>query len=145
MTSRTLFSAAVCGLILLGCASELPRINTASDCRASECRVAVQGYTRFNDACAANAVPSTLHIRSQGASVVFWDLEAASDHAGFRFAANGIAFENPQDEFTCEVANQGKKFRCNNKHSKPGEYKYTVNLVKGSTSCIPLDPMMIND
>ena len=145
MTPRTFFAAAVCGLVLLGCTSALPRVATTADCRAQECRVAVSVTTSVPAVCRATTVPSTLHVRSRGASVIAWDLEAASEHAGYRFPPNGIVFNDPQGEFDCQSANQGMKFMCNNKHSKSGDYKYTVNVVRGSTSCIPLDPMIIND
>ena len=143
--SRTMFTAALSSLVLLGCASDLPRVATTSECRAAECRVAVQATAREIGGCNINAVADRLQVRSRGASVIFWDLEAQAEHAGYRFPANGIVFNDPQGEFDCQSAHQGKKFMCNNKHTKSGEYAYTVNLAKGSTSCIPLDPAIVND
>ena len=147
MTPRTLLSAAVCGFVLLGCASNVPRLDSSRDCNYPDCRIAVSAIATPSPVggCSVSVDAATLYIKSKGTSNIFWDLDVGSANNGYSFAANGIVFDDPQGEFDCQVVSSGKSFKCSNKHSKAGDYKYTVNVVRGSTSCIPLDPMIIND
>lgn len=43
----------------------------------------------------------------------------------------------------CRPAENGYKFQCLNRHTKPGRYKYTINVLKGATP-LTLDPQVVN-
>lgn len=146
MTPRTLISAAVCGFVLLGCAASQPNAASIATCENPECRVAVPVTEDGMGGCQPDAVPDTLYVRSKGTSVIFWDIELKAAHEGYRFADQGIVFDDSTGEFfDCAKAADGKSFKCKNKHSQPGAYKYTINVVKGSKSCTPQDPSIVNE
>lgn len=73
---------------------------------------------------------------------------------GFVFAYNGIVItrslhgEMPAGEFDQpEMAANGQMFKLRNRHTKVGEYKYMVNVVKTGENphnCVPYDPLISN-
>lgn len=74
---------------------------------------------------------------------ITWHLPKDSKYT---FSKDGIAIKDAGDEFPdCQVEpnEKGLKFSCKNKHSKPGKYKYTIN-VEGSPTVPPLDPIVEN-
>jgi hypothetical protein len=96
---------------------------------------------------------------------VVWQLPK---NAGITFAANGIAIEavGPQrqaepgaagkdggpdggisqagGEFTgCKVRNGGLEYACINQHTRPGRFKYTINLEQGGKA-FAKDPTIFN-
>ena len=65
---------------------------------------------------------------------------------GLRFPDNGIVFERSADgEISCTRSDDGLVFRCLNKHSKPGIYKYGINVNENGKALKPLDPFVVND
>lgn len=64
----------------------------------------------------------------------------------YRFPANGIVITNPGGEIiNCQVVEDGYRFRCFDKNSKPQRYKYTINVTDGTNLLDPLDPVIAND
>jgi hypothetical protein len=73
---------------------------------------------------------------------ITWQLPADSKYT---FPKDGIAIKDGGDEFPdCHPEQNGLRFACMNKHSKPGKYKYTIT-VDGSPAVPPLDPIIDND
>lgn len=145
MTPKTFLSAAVSGFVLLGCAYPWPSVTSRADCNSQHCEVAVTptqhdmpGYSCFVE----KAVPTELHVRHQRPVIIDWYLDTASAHYGYRFPDNGIVFDNPTG-WECRNVAEGKLFQCTNK-ADGGWHKYTVNVIKGSTRCDPLDPWVVN-
>lgn len=67
-------------------------------------------------------------------------------NSGLRFPDNGIVFERSADgEISCTRSADGLVFRCLNKHSKPGIYKYGVNVNENGRALKPLDPIVWNE
>ncbi len=79
---------------------------------------------------------------------ITWRLAAPGQDGagGLRFPENGIVFErSAEGEITCTRSEDGRVFRCLNKHSKPGIYKYGINVNENGKPLKPLDPYIMND
>jgi hypothetical protein len=74
---------------------------------------------------------------------VHWYLDSGSANDGFRFPANGIVFDNAAG-WECSVQSNGLRFHCINK-AGAGPHKYTINVVRGSSTCDPMDPWIVNE
>jgi hypothetical protein len=73
---------------------------------------------------------------------ITWVLPKGSN---LRFPSNGIVFEKSADgEIVCN-AEGGTTFRCLNRHTKPGRYKYEIRVLEGDKALPPLDPHVVND
>jgi hypothetical protein len=67
--------------------------------------------------------------------------------AGYLFAQNGIDIGAPPGVHECQVIANGQGVHCRkNKHLSGAKFKYTVNLVEGSSGrpLPPLDPFILN-
>lgn len=74
--------------------------------------------------------------------IITWTLPTES---ALTFSREGIVFEGKQDEIVrCALGEDPKVFTCLNRHTKPGEYKYTVRLLDGGKPLAPLDPTVRN-
>jgi hypothetical protein len=65
----------------------------------------------------------------------------------YRFPADGIVFASGAAEFAhCGPQANGLRYSCVNVHSRPGRYKYTINVsdLQGKR-LTPLDPIVQND
>jgi hypothetical protein len=88
--------------------------------------------------------PIADHIEQDQGVVIFWKIATP----GYRFPANGIAFNKPGNpaphaEFNCgPVSNT--TFRCTDRNQSKGTFGYTVTL-DGVPPVPPLDPYIINN
>jgi hypothetical protein len=124
---------------LLGCES-MPKA-LAVGCTPGICKVEVTVVD-----CVVSVQPDKLSVPlPRGAKNIHWDI-VGSDYV---FAANGIVIERPDGEFdAAELSNAGKKFKWHNKHTKPGSYKYSVNVMKTGVNprvCPTHDPFIANE
>lgn len=145
MTSNTLIAAAASGLLLMGCAYPWPSVETARDCHGQNCEVDVSAkwYDSPVPGCFVDDIaPYELQVRHARPMNVHWYLDSQSDAAGFRFASNGIVFDDPKG-WKCDVQAQGTRFMCVNT-AGAGRHKYTVHLVNGARQCEPKDPYIVN-
>lgn len=87
-------------------------------------------------------IPDPVPVHGQG-HVIHWEIKTP----GYVFADAGIVIhDDTANEFDGgHTAEQGKKFQLNDKNSFRKAYKYTVNVMKGSTPLTPLDPSIAND
>lgn len=94
--------------------------------------------------CAVTADPPTLTVSGRDREL-HWDLDG--DSAGYRFARNGIAFDDdPKQEFTnLHAAEQDRKFVGKDRNTFPQKYKYTIRVMKGALACAPYDPWIVNN
>ena len=149
---RVLWLAALCVLALSGCDS----LRGAFGMPTNDRPVVLLANGQIS------VDPPTLNFRnSQGAIPVRWKLDAP---AGAKFADNGIVFEGEVTDGTrevrrnlslnrqqteivdCRIQPGGREFMCLNRNTRPGVYKYTVNLIApDGTRLPPLDPMLVND
>jgi hypothetical protein len=92
--------------------------------------------------CAITVSPDPLEVpQPRRAKSIAWTIVTK----GFDFAPNGIAFKSESDEFVDPVQ-QGNRFRWKNRHTRPGDHAYDVNVVStgpNPTSC-KLDPVIKN-
>ena len=68
------------------------------------------------------------------------------DGEGLTFATNGIFFEDRQQEeiVRCTIGKDPRTFSCLNRHTKKGEYKYTIRLLQDGKPLPPYDPRVNN-
>lgn len=73
---------------------------------------------------------------------ISWSLPAGSN---LTFPADGIAFEKGQEEIVrCAVGQNPQTYTCLNRHTRPGEFKYTVRVLDAGRALEPLDPTVRN-
>ena len=124
---------------LLGCDS-MPRA-LAEPCNPGICKVEVSVVD-----CAVSIQPNRLDVPlPRGGKNIHWDI-VSDDYV---FAANGIVIDRPDGEFDLpELSNPGKKFKWHDKHTKQGDYKYSVNVIKTGVNpraCPTHDPFIVNE
>jgi len=150
MKKKTLLTAIVSGFVLLGCAYPWPSVTSAQVCNGQHCEVAVSatrhdtpGFRCFVE----KAVPDELIVNHPRPVIVDWYLDSASANNGYQFpdlpSYQGIVFNDPTG-WDCSVQPQGKRVQCKN-NAAPGPHKYTVNVLRGSIRCDPLDPSVVNN
>jgi hypothetical protein len=63
------------------------------------------------------------------------------------FPPNGVVFERAaQGEIVeCQRSKDNTEFSCINRHSKPGIYRYGINVDEDGQPLKPLDPTVMND
>lgn len=157
MNLKNALCVAVAGLALTGCAwlrgwhhddvpDDVPDHASKSifysgqACEKSPCKVAVTV-----EACHIEIDPNRLGVRHglRDAEVV-WEIQSP----GYTFAKNGISFrdkEMTRSVFREARVVEGNKFTIIDANAGPGNYQYTVRVMRGEKACGPLDPYIIND
>jgi len=84
-----------------------------------------------------------IFTKAQVNVTIRWQLPANGE---YRFPRNGIDFEKSADGeiVECQPSKDGLEFTCLNRHTRPGSYKYTVNVQRGEKRLEPLDPRVVN-
>jgi guanyl-specific ribonuclease Sa len=73
---------------------------------------------------------------------IAWQLPKGSPH---RFPRDGIVFEKPDGEIVeCQARSEGTEFTCLNRHTKRGDYKYSIKVQEGNKPPIERDPTVRN-
>jgi hypothetical protein len=93
-----------------------------------------------------SVVPDPIPVGRGANSKITWDLDKPSIDAGWRFTSNGIVVTNGGSQFYVDPNdpnNDSKKFKLKDKNDNSLSYKYTINLVNGTTSK-SLDPAIQN-
>lgn len=81
-------------------------------------------------------------LKDQRDVVITWRLPA---NAGLRFPRDGIVIDKGGEEFVnCGPGNDGLTFSCTNRHTKPGKYRYTINVLAGEKR-LENDPFIMNE
>lgn len=77
---------------------------------------------------------------------ITWRLQS-KDGSKLSFPPNGVVFERAaQGEIVeCQRSKDNTEFSCLNRHSKPGVYRYGVNVDENGQPLKPLDPFLVND
>jgi hypothetical protein len=82
----------------------------------------------------------TVNVPPGISPVIEWEVVTP----GYAFTDNGIAISAGGDEFMCHAQGADRRrFMCNDRHTKPGNYKYTITLT-GIPTVLPLDPWIAN-
>jgi hypothetical protein len=100
--------------------------------------------------------PPTLRFQQRGAKPIRWELPAGADYV---FTGVGIVIDrevvsetdlraagqgaNQQQVVGCQRVENGRAFQCQNSHSQPGIYKYTINLQQQNRT-FTKDPVIVN-
>ena len=125
---------------LLGCDS-MPRA-LAEPCTPGICKVEVTVVD-----CVVSVQPDPLPVpMPRGGKDIHWDI-VSNDYV---FADNGIVLKTPDDEFDLpELKDARKKFKLHDKHTKWGDYPYSVNVIKTGgadpRACPTHDPVISNE
>ena len=141
MSAKTLFSAIVFCATLVACAtSPFGGDRRTLTCAGQSCDVQVAVACSLGVFCTVSVDSDTVQVARGNSPNITWQLISA----GYTFGSNGIVFPEGGSEFVeCHVEANGRRFKCHDKHAKPGRYKYTVN-VTGSPGVPPLDPWIEN-
>ena len=141
MLKKSWLCAALASIGLLGCAAtQMPGLQTVGCNPGDVCKVAVTVVD-----CNITVDPVDLsvplpRVRQQ----IHWDI-AGSDYV---FAYNGIVISGMGVEFDQpELSGDGKKFKWRDKHTRPGDYKYSLNVVRtglNPANCPTYDPRILN-
>jgi hypothetical protein len=139
MSRNLLICATLASIGLLGCQA-MPRA-AAPYCNPGLCRVEVSVVD-----CVVSLQPDRLPVPERGRGKnIHWDIMGNE----YVFAANGIVIDRPDGEFDArELSHDGKKFKWHNKHTKQGDYKYSVNVIKTGVdprACPTHDPVISNE
>ena len=131
---KTLFVAAVTGLMLSACASHHAHMRNADPLNTlvsiADGKQIVVSQEPIYFAKGMKDVRVTWHV---------------SPDSKYTFGKDGIVVAEAREELVdCRAAPDGMSFSCLNRHTKPGKYKYTVTL-NGTPAVAPLDPIMVND
>lgn len=143
MAPRTFYLATALWLIS-GCAqmpgspppSPPPDVKILT-CGGASCDVKVAVNCKAYVFCWIEADSEWIKVPANNSPVITWQVVTP----GYEFTRNGIAFigDNP---FDCHPAGN-TKFMCNDRHAKPGIYKYTITLI-GFPLVFPKDPWIEN-
>ena len=130
---RTLFVCAVAALMLSACASHHGKMGAVDPLNV---------YLSIADGKQIVVSQEPIYFPKNMQNVrVTWHVPSKFNYT---FGANGIVIEGRGNEFTdCVPATDGKSFSCLNRHTKPGQYKYTITL-EGKPAIAPLDPILVN-
>ena len=142
MSAKALFPAIVFCAVLLGCAtSPFGGGEKTLRCTGQNCDVEVAVSCSLGFFCIASVNNTTVEVTRGNSPNITWQMISP----GYTFPSNGIVIQDAGSEFdNCHVEANGRRFACHNKHTKPGKYKYTVN-VAGSPAVPPLDPWIANE
>lgn len=76
---------------------------------------------------------------------ITWRLEGKGGR--LTFPENGVVFERAADGeiVDCKRSQDNTVFSCVNRHSRPGVYRYGINVNEDGKPLKPLDPYVMND
>jgi hypothetical protein len=146
--ASTFLAGAVVGIVVVAAATALigtpakkppPAMDCDDDTKPDACMVKVDvvscGFLSLGRCVSLLSDPVVIHNKKK--IDVYWVLV----NPKYKFASNGIVIANGGDELVDCAPKDDLTFWCKNKHTKYGNYKYTVNV----SGLDPLDPWVIND
>jgi hypothetical protein len=144
MGAKSLFFIGIA--FLAGGCAQMPGLDSGAPpgasvakCDTPKCSVQVEVQCVAYFFCSINTNPERLEVGRGNSPELTWQLATS----GYTFTDNGIDFVD-MEEFKCRSEDGGRRFVCNNKHSKPGVHKYWVK-VKGFPFVFPRDPWIYNN
>jgi hypothetical protein len=108
------------------------------NCDTPACTVKVSVKCEAYIFCKIQSQYDWIQVRRDNSPVITWEV----DTAGYTFSDAGIAFA-AGSPFMCNPAEGRRRFICNDTHSAPGTYKYTITLI-GFPFVLPKDPFIEN-
>jgi hypothetical protein len=139
MSAKPLFSAVVLCAAVLACGSQPFSDGRTLRCTGQSCDVQV-AVACSSGVCTASIDNDTVQVPHGNSPNIIWQLQSP----GYTFPSNGIVIANAGTEFdNCQIEANGRRFKCHDKHTRAGRYKYTVNIT-GSPAVPPLDPFVDN-
>jgi hypothetical protein len=108
-------------------------------CDSPKCSVQVEVTCVLYVFCSIDTNPEWIQVERGKSPELTWQLTSS----GYTFTDNGIDFAD-MEEFKCHSEDGGRRFVCNNRHSKPGVHKYWIK-VRGFPFVFPKDPWVYNN
>ena len=142
MSAKTLLfviaACAVCACAQMpGSPPPSPPPGRTLSCTGANCDVKVSVKCDAYIFCGIEVDYDWVQVARGNSPVITWEIVTA----GYSFSDNGISFPSGSP-FQCHSAGK-TKFICNDMHSAPGTYKYTVTLI-GFPLVLPKDPWVEN-
>ena len=147
--SKTSWSSVVACALLAGCAVMHPRVERAAKMQSCEsgkaCVIAVDVACAHFYGCELSVDYDLVLVQDRGkATNIVWHL---TGEPRARFATNGIVLDS--SEFECGGEPEAKEFRCVDKHTDFGVFKYRINVTVPESPFGPrgvpsLDPWFVN-
>ncbi len=139
---KSLPLAAVLALVLAGCAHPMRYRDGSSD------PLNPRVFVVAGRGIAVNQEPIYIAPDAKNVTIV-WQLPAESRYT---FPKDGIVVRegdtvrNGKKEFDCDFEKENRqRFACVFANSKPGKFKYTINVLDGTTPLKALDPSIVSD
>ena len=144
MTRRLLIATALAAALLGGCTIHYhnyhpaPQPSGVGDPKAP--MVQVVGGTISVDQDVIRFSKDQTNVR------ITWKLRG-KDSGKLTFPTNGVVFERAAagEIVDCQRSADNTEFSCINRHTKPGVYRYGINVDEDGKPLKPLDPYMVND
>jgi hypothetical protein len=144
MNSKKWLYVSLASIALIGCAPTAMQQNlTQQECTSSVCTIEV-AMTGCNI-----SVPDTLNVRRpHGAKKIEWEIRRSD--TDYIFAANAIVIKQANPPGVLKrphLSQNGKRFRLDNDHQGPGNFKYEINVVKtgDDPQFCTKDPFIVNE
>ncbi len=147
MTRRLLIATALLTTLLGGCSIHYHQTHACVPCTL--------GGNGTGDPAAPKVIVSNGTItvdqdvlrfaKDQTKVTISWRLEGKGGR--LTFPENGVVFERAADGevVDCKRSADNTVFSCVNLHSRPGVYRYGINVNEDGKALKPLDPYIMND
>ena len=142
MTTRLLIATALLTSLLGGCTIQYHNTQPCLPCSNSGSGNPLEPMVRISDG-NISVDQDVLRFRKDQTNVtITWRVPE-----GYSFPANGVVFERAaaQEIVECQRGKSPREFTCRNLHSRPGVYRYGINVNQGETPLKPLDPYLWNE
>ncbi len=146
MTRRLLITSALLATLLGGCTINYHQTQTCAPCTSpggSGDPTAPRVIVRNGDITVDQDV--LRFAKDQTNITITWRLEGKGGR--LTFPENGVVFERAADGeiVDCKRSQDNTVFSCVNRHSRPGVYRYGINVNEDGKPLKPLDPYVMND
>lgn len=108
------------------------------NCDTPACTVKVSVKCEAYLFCWIEADNDWIRVRRGNSPELSWEIVTP----GYTFTDGGISFP-AGSPFTCRPVEGKRRFLCNDRHSEPGIYKYTITVI-GFPLVFPKDPWIEN-
>ena len=133
---KSLLLAAVLALVLAGCSHQMRYRDGSSD------PLHPRVFVVAGRGIAVNQEPIYIAPEARNVTIV-WQLPAESKYT---FPDDGIVIRDGREEFRCGFERENRqRYACVFANSRPGKFKYTIQVLDDGKALRPLDPSIVSD